>query len=224
MADEKRRLRELFLRSFVESLIFNIGPKSPEIAAGSFVGEDSGYIPGLGADAPNLRNINIVGPTKQQKINPGVEEIPMREGMISSPAQRGREVFPYARKQLIPPINIQPLITLAQGVEGTPIIKLVPFLNDPAVLGIECPGPGKNILVHKFGAIQTTPVVLMQKEIDEIMKNFSERTRIPIIQGVFKAALDNIIVTGIVSEFVGTRFYIEKIRAQQAQYGFRYRR
>ncbi len=226
MAEEKKELRktrELFLRSFVESIVVNIVPKSRPYEISHEIGEPVtgmpfgkekvGYMPSLGAGISHLGAGEIVGSVKPQKISPGVKEIPTG-GLIPSPLQQRGDVFPSRGLGLM---RIQPRIS-TMG-ERVPLGRLIPFLNDPAVLGIECPGAGKNLLVHKFGAIQTTSVVLVEDEINEIMKNISERTRIPIIQGVFKAALDNIIVTAVVSEFVGTRFYIEKMRAQNMQYG-----
>ena len=69
---------------------------------------------------------------------------------------------------------------------------------------------GKNIIVYKDGTAQTTPYILDEEEIKEIMQNLSEQTKIPIIQGVFKAAIFDLIITAVISEFVGTRFIIEK--------------
>ncbi len=230
MSNEKKELREreIFLRSFVETLIMNIAPKlghelshevGEPVVAGALAEEKVGYMPSIGTDISHLGAGEIIGPVKQQKISPEVREISGE--LIPSHFQQRGDAFPYIRRAT-PLMKIQPRLSIIG--ERVLLGRLIPFLNDPAVLGIECPGAGKNVLVHKFGAIQTTPVVLAEDEINEIMKNVSERTRIPIIQGVFKAALDNIIVTAVVSEFVGTRFYIEKMRAQQAQYGFRYRR
>ena len=88
--------------------------------------------------------------------------------------------------------------------------KLNGMLADSGVQTIECPGPGKQILVCKSGVIQTTNFSLTLEEINKIMKEISEKTRIPLMSGVFKAAWDNYIITAVMSEFVGTRFIINK--------------
>ncbi len=91
-----------------------------------------------------------------------------------------------------------------------PSEKLLPLLKDPRILSIECPGQGRNIIVYKDGTTQTTPYILDEEEIKEIMENLSEQTKIPIVQGVFKASMSDLIITAVISEFVGTRFVIEK--------------
>ena len=131
--------------------------------------------------------------------------------------------------QILPPIKptpqIQPLIRLQsqmpqiiRPIEEQIIIPFAPFrkisslLQDPGIISIECPGPEKNIVINKYGVMQTLPLTLTQEEINKIINDISERTRIPLIQGVFKAALESLIVTAVISEFVGTRFIIEKRR------------
>lgn len=102
-----------------------------------------------------------------------------------------------------------------QKIEINSLAKIDSLLNDPAVQTIECPGPGKQILVYKAGVIQTTNLLLSIEEINNIMKEISEKTRIPIISGIFKAAFGDLITTAVISDFVGTRFMIQKKSAIQ---------
>lgn len=88
--------------------------------------------------------------------------------------------------------------------------KLNNLMLDPTVQTIECPGPGKQVTVYRSGFIQNTNIFLTTDEIRKIMSEISEITKIPIIPGVFKAALGNFVITSVVSEFVGTRFIIQK--------------
>ena len=46
------------------------------------------------------------------------------------------------------------------------------------------------------------------------LKDLSDKTRIPLLPGLFKVVFQNLIVTAVISEFVGTKFIIEK-RAMQ---------
>lgn len=109
------------------------------------------------------------------------------------------------------PVNNQTPRQLALG-------KITSIISDPAVISVECPGPGKNILVNRSGVIQTAPIVLSAEEIKEIMREISEQTRIPLIIGVFKAAINNLIITAVISEFVGTRFVIQKMAPAPPSY------
>ena len=83
-------------------------------------------------------------------------------------------------------------------------------MQDPAVLNVECPGPYKNLLVNRGGSVQTSSVMLTHEEINSVMHNISEHTRIPITPGVFRAAVQDLLITAVISDFVGTRFLIQK--------------
>ncbi len=88
--------------------------------------------------------------------------------------------------------------------------KLLPLLLDPSVQSIECKGEGQRILVLRGPSVQISNITLSKEEINSLMKEISEKTRIPLIQGLFKAAFENFIITAVISDFVGTRFIIEK--------------
>jgi len=96
------------------------------------------------------------------------------------------------------------------SIEELNLGKISKLLKDPSVLSIESPGPGKNILVNRAGTIQTTSITLTKNEIDNIMTEISDKTRIPLISGLFKVVLDELLLTAIISDFVGTRFLIQK--------------
>ncbi len=214
---EKEDLRTLFLESFVGSILFSISPPIEVKSEITNVVKEE-YSPSIYNES-TVGGMETIGPMHDNKMYPRVENVSVRGGMLPSLPLHG-ESFPYTRRAT--PMRIQPIATPSPMAARLPLGRLMMFLSDPSVVGIECPGPGKNVLVYKFGAINTTSIVLSQEEIAEIMKTVSERTRIPLINGVFKAALDNIIVTAVISEFAGTRFHIDKMqRASPHQFGFR---
>lgn len=109
----------------------------------------------------------------------------------------------------------RPTMPILVGSEFSQIaserLKYLLFLmTDNTIASIECPGPNKQLILNKLGAIKPAGVSLTAEEINEIMKEISERTKIPLNQGLFKTAFNNIIITAVVSEFVGTRFVIER--------------
>ncbi|MDO8563566.1 MAG: hypothetical protein Q7R87_01000 [Nanoarchaeota archaeon] len=112
------------------------------------------------------------------------------------------------------PINKIPgSVSQDNSLDNQPSLnKIVPFLKDKIVQSIECKGPGRPLLVLKGGIIQVTNTILTKEEIDLIMEQISNETRIPLMSGLFKALLGNVIITAAISEFVGTRFIIEKRR------------
>lgn len=86
-----------------------------------------------------------------------------------------------------------------------------PLLADPTITTIECPGPGMPLMIARGTYVQSTPAHFTTEEIKKIIEEISERTKIPLgASGIFKAAVGNIIITAVLSEFVGTRFIIQK--------------
>jgi hypothetical protein len=88
--------------------------------------------------------------------------------------------------------------------------KINDFLRDPTVSSIECPGPGKPLAIVRAGQRQMTRIFLSPEEIDVVLKNVSESSHIPLLEGVFRAAAENFTINAVVSEMIGSRFVIKK--------------
>ncbi len=95
--------------------------------------------------------------------------------------------------------------------KGFSLGKIEKLLQDKTIQSIECPGPEKNILVKRFNKINITKESLSQEEITDLINNFSNQAKIPIIGGILKAAVGNLIISAVISEYVGSRFIINKI-------------
>ena len=89
--------------------------------------------------------------------------------------------------------------------------KLNPLIQDPMIKTIECKGPEENIIVRGALGTKPTKIVLNKEEIDEVIKKFSEATKIPAQDGVFKAVTGKLILSAIISEIVGSKFIIKKM-------------
>lgn len=211
--DKEPELRELFLTNFIEAIIESF----PEGETQEKVVEK------VEIAAPSVRAIPPVHLTeiipKQiglQQLKFGVEETQTKQGMAPSliPPQT-TEQFPIAGRQPKLPIKLATFIPqnqrLLPPIQGMSLTRISSLLRDPTITNIECSGPEKNIVIRQLGKTKVIPLILTEKEINDIMQEFSVRTKIPLIGGVFKAAIDNFVVSAVISEFVGTRFYIEKI-------------
>ena len=88
--------------------------------------------------------------------------------------------------------------------------KLDPLIRDNTVTVIECPGPGKPVIVKSIGRIVPSQVILSEQEIKNVVEIFSNFAKIPVIEGIFKAAVGNLLITAVLSDFVGSRFVINK--------------
>lgn len=187
---DMEKFREVFLKSFVRGLI------------------DQSYVPPQPKEIPEEK---VEKPKKKVTIEEREEEMqksimpkrPMKRLPTRMPMQKGK---PAMQLPPLPPVQNVPV-----GGEGINLGKLTSILKDPAVMSVECPGPGRNLLVNKGGMLQTTPVMLTKEEIDTLMQDISNKTRIPLIpSGLFRAAFQNLLVTSVISEFVGTRFIVRK--------------
>ena len=128
-----------------------------------------------------------------------------------APKQKLSAIFPIQlSNQNISPQNQLPKVPRVPVIE-----RINRIFADPAVQSINCQGHNINILVSRLGAVQTTPISFTKEEIDDFMKNLSEKTRIPLLPGLFKVIFQNLIITAVISEFVGTKFIAERIISQQ---------
>ncbi len=192
MAEEVYKLRGDFLEFFVKSLIANsYKPKKDEEF---FVEQTQAAVPAKGVIA-----------------QPAVK--PREAPKVLAPAKVGA-MLPARAKPMMKPSTLQispPPVSKSSYSGGTINLgKIASVLRDPSVFSIEVPGPGKNILVNRGGTMQTSAIMLTKEEIQKIMDNLSEKTRIPILPGLFKAAVQDLLVTAVVSDFVGTRFIVQK--------------
>jgi hypothetical protein len=101
---------------------------------------------------------------------------------------------------------LRPIPTLGEIDLG----KLNSFIQDPVVRIIECNGPDQGIVISGTMGKKETSVTLTKEEIEEIIKKFSEETKIPLQEGFFKVALNKLIISAIYSESVGSKFIIKK--------------
>lgn len=151
-----------------------------------------------------------------------VQQMP-KQHMQASIMPRSSGVFPQI---LNLPAN-QPIVRLGQqnvfssqnqenvqqNIPGFQINfgKIQSFINDPFVTSIECPGEGKNIIIKKREEVMTVDIKLTKEEIDSIIKEFSEKARIPLIEGLLRARVGILQISAIVSTLAESRFIITKI-------------
>jgi len=184
---KKQSFQELFLKEFVKTIIEHTKPSN---------------IPNLEAEDMHQKTFIKIPTRGEDHFTPSVKIMPMNiQPQMPIPGRQSQGI----RMPILPPVQ-----TNVPNAGNLGLGKIDQIMQDPAVISLECPGPGKNILVNRSGSIQTTPITLSQEEINETMKQISERTKIPLISGLFKAALGNLIITAVISEFVGTRFILQK--------------
>lgn len=129
---------------------------------------------------------------------------------------------PGARKGILPVLQI-PESRLPTTVEylkpfPTPLNinlgKLNPLVKDPLVKIIECNGPEEKIIVMGAMGRKNTHIILKKEEIDSVIETFSEASRIPVQEGMFKAVAGNLIISAIISDVIGSKFIIQKMASR----------
>lgn len=183
-----RDIAELFLIEFVRNIL---DIKAPDIPIDKDKTESK--------EVSMQSSILIKKETKEEKEIPKfIPKIKVPQQIISRPK--------IVQKQTTsrPKINY----SIQQQLSATE--KLNTLIRDPYVTEIECNGAENLLSVRKSGVIQNTQINLSIEEIYEIIAEFSQKTRIPVINGRIKAALNDLIITAAMSESLGPRFIIQK--------------
>lgn len=222
-------LAKLFLTNFVGVIIENTAEQLPPLAIQKIGIEKVGPI-GMKTISPLMPQVQPLSLKILENVSDEesslsiMHEYPEIENETLPIVQHAQQKTPPQIKQQFPPQSpIQSQAMFPQikkpaqftlpimNIPNLPLGKLMPMLNDPQVAEIECPGPNKNLNIMRRGQKLTTNLILTQEEIDNIMQEISNKTRIPLIQGMFKAALGNLHISAAISEFIGTSFQIHKI-------------
>jgi len=93
--------------------------------------------------------------------------------------------------------------------------KLDVLIKDPDVKVIECNGHEDNLIVKGNMGERKTSVTLTKGEIEQIIHNFSDKTKIPVQEGIYKVVFGKLILMAIISEAVGSKFIIKKMEPQR---------
>lgn len=142
---------------------------------------------------------------QEERINNKLTEpIKMPKRFVPNPVQRVQYQIPEEENH---PIQVPHNQILTPSKDYG---KIQVFLEDNSVSSIECPGPGQPIVVVRAGQKQFTRITLSPEEIKELLNEVSDSAHIPLLEGVFRAAVDNFSINAVVSEMIGSRFIIKK--------------
>ena len=211
---ETQEIGELFLINFIQQLasVANQSPENTEenkielqeIAMKPEMIENSKAVEMIPEFLTPVKTISTkkqnleIGSKRQKSI---ISQIPIRERFVQQPQQRSQFSNTARKPQTLLQVDINQLPTAE---------KLNFLIKDPAVTEIECVGAEQQLLVKKGGSIQRTHVKLSIEEIYQLIAEFSQKTKIPVLDGTIKAALNNLIITAVLSEMLGPRFILQK--------------
>lgn len=205
---EQINVRELFLRNFVIELIRNSKLDQQQdfhrMQEVQEIKKQENKITPVFDKSPEVKRENLI---PSIKITPSPNALRIASRMPPIPPPQAPN---FQRTMAAPLAKPSGKVMPAFPAQIHSLSKINPLLKDPTVTEIECSGANERLLVKKAGIIQKTQVILSADEIKKILDEFSEKTKIPIIEGTFKAALDNLIMIAVISEILGPRFIIQK--------------
>ena len=114
------------------------------------------------------------------------------------------------------PKNLQYLTPAPVRIE-IDLNELNPLIKNQLIESIECNGPDEKLILNGAKGAKTIDLSLAENQIEAIIQKFSSLTKIPYETGVFNAAYGTLEISAIISEEVGSRFIIKRIRAPQQQ-------
>jgi len=124
--------------------------------------------------------------------------------------------FQVKRSLKIPRVSFPPHLRSVKPFPSNNISmdlgKLNPFIQDSNVTSLESEGENEPVCVIGSMGRKPTNVKLSKREIDEVIHRFSEKSRIPKSEGMFKVAVGKLLLTAMISSSVSPRFVIEKLR------------
>lgn len=90
------------------------------------------------------------------------------------------------------------------------LFKLNPLIKDPAVKIISG-SPDEKVTVTGAMGTKPTGIVLSKEDINRIINVFSEESKIPVNEGIYKVVVGTLILSAVISEMIGSRFVIKKM-------------
>jgi len=208
LKDASERFKELFLLAFTRELILH--------ASGKEIIELESEV-----EKAEEQRKEIIKETVKSELTPKSKEVrEVKEALrprapLSMYKPLPRPITAPPKRLTIPASKLPPRLAYIQPVARPGIQinlgKLNPLVQDPNVQIIECHGPDKPIIV-RIPSEKKTNINLTKEEIDNIINTFSEQAKIPVSEGVFRVAIGQLLLSSIISDVVGSKFIIKKLR------------
>lgn len=151
-----------------------------------------------------------------KKIEKPVQQTKPVTKQISMPPRIMRPSKPFFIPEPTLPKHLEYLRPIAATEEKFDIDlgKLNPLLKDPAVKVMEA-GPDDRVRVMGTMGTRMTDIFLTKDEINVIIQKFSNASKIPTMEGIYRVVVGNLVLSAIISEVTGSRFVIKKIPKTQ---------
>jgi hypothetical protein len=143
--------------------------------------------------------------------------LPIGLQALSTPIQKPvRQIIVRKAPQIpqIPEPALPPTVSYLRPIptsEEIDLGRINILVRDPLVKIIESDGPEENIFVVGMMGRKPTAIKLSKEELQAVLERFSTASKIPLHEGLFKAAVGRLVISAVVSEIAGIKFVIRKI-------------
>jgi hypothetical protein len=166
---------------------------------------------------PELRHEIKPGMKITERKKPPIEPIPVElehapeppAELLMSPPKVPEPKLSLPRLPKLP----QPPKFFETGVKIHPSLnlgKLNDFITDPTIQAIQCDGSFMPLKILKKDETIDTDIELNDREITDIINAFARHVSKEVKGPVFKASIKGLMISAVVSEFIGTKFIITK--------------
>jgi len=114
------------------------------------------------------------------------------------------------------PRNLQYLMPIPTRTE-IDLGELNPLVKNSLVDSIECHGPNENLTVRGRKGTKVVDLNLTEEQIEEIIQTFSSAAKIPYEEGILDMAYGTLELSAIVSQEVGSKFILTRIKPPMQQ-------
>jgi hypothetical protein len=148
-----------------------------------------------------------------------VKEISSLEGFEASlihgpaaPAGMPPEFMPLPGAQIPASLRFPARPQMPGGeVAGIRFGKLSPVIQNPSINVIECPGPGREIIIRTYNIRKPYPIVLSKEEMQKLVEQFAEKAKVPIISGLMRAWIDKFMISATIVNDQVENFILQKV-------------
>lgn len=216
-------LRMAFLRQFMTSIFITLHPEiltkqneegeilsaRKPIAQPKQIGQMMGML-----QMRFQQPVQQINPLTPQLTQTQIQEMQMRQMKVPIPSYKMKEYFSKNKTWPTVQVPVQANKVMTKEIRpdnaGEKLNSVLSLIASNDVQSIECPGPGKPVLVTRNGKVESSNIVLRGEEIDAVLAEVARKTGIPLTEGMYRTGFNNLSFSAIRSEFVGARFIIQR--------------
>lgn len=141
-----------------------------------------------------------------KRVSPEIINQPKIVKKISQPIVQPALSIPEPKL----PSHLEYLKPVPTNIPEIDLFKLNPLIKDRGVRIIEV-NPDEKVIVMGTMGTRPTDIILNKEDINRVINKFSELSKIPIEEGIYRVVVGNLILSAIISDVVGSKFIIKKM-------------